>query len=177
MEVERKEGASKAVAGTGLGLGIAGTVLALANNGNGGNPIANLLGNGCNARAAAVQTDAVAMLMAEIAKLKAERYSDNAAKEESNRLLSNYLKPYGDAIAAAQVKEAAMAAEIECLKKTQTLERQIVEKDIQLVKQELTCCCTANATAIAQVNAILASITKTVVPNAAVCPGWNTAAA
>ena len=31
----------------------------------------------------------------------------------------------------------------------------------------------ANATAIAQVQAILGNITKLVVPNAAICPGWG----
>ena len=30
-----------------------------------------------------------------------------------------------------------------------------------------------NATAIAQVQAILGNITKLVVPNAAICPGWG----
>lgn len=167
MEVKRKEYASKGVAGTGLGLGIAGTALGLANGGGGGVLSGLFGGGGCAA--------ALAEKDAQIAKLEAEKYSDNAAKEEANRLLSNYLKPYGDAIAASQVKEATLAAEIECLKKTQALEMQLMAKDIQLVKQELTCCCTANATAIAQVNAILSGITKTVVPNGAICPGWGAA--
>lgn len=166
MEVKRKEYASKGVAGTGLGLGIAGTALGLANGGGG--VLSGLFGGG-GCAAALAEKDA------QIAKLEAEKYSDNAAKEEANRLLSNYLKPYGDAIAASQVKEATMAAEIECLKKTQALEMQLMAKEVQLVKQELTCCCTANATAIAQVNAILSGITKTVVPNGAICPGWGAA--
>ena len=39
----------------------------------------------------------------------------------------------------------------------------------------MTCCCTANATAIAQVQAILGNVTKLVVPNGAICPGWGAA--
>lgn len=165
MEVEHKEYASKGVAGTGLGLGIAGTALGLLSGGNG---LGGLFGGGASQAAISAKD-------AEIAQLKAERYSDNAALEQSNRLLSSYLKPYGDAIAANQVTVAQLKAEIECLKETQALKMQLVEKDIALVKQELTCCCTANATAIAQVNAILAGLTKTVIPNSSVCPGWGNA--
>lgn len=110
---------------------------------------------------------------AEIAQLKAEKYSDNAAKEESNRLLQNYLKPYGDAIVSSQVKEAKMEAEIECLKKTQHLEKEILSKEIQLARQEAACCCTQNANAIAQVAATLNQIVTPVVKNKAVCPGWG----
>lgn len=165
MEVERREYASKGVAGTGLGLGIAGTALGLLSGGNG---FGGVLGGGG-------AVNALAEKDAEIAQLKAERYSDNAAAEQSNRLLQNYLKPYGDAIAANQVTVAKMQAEIDCLKATQDLKTQLVEKDIALVKQEMACCCTANATAIAQVQAILSGLTKTVIPNGSVCPGWGDA--
>lgn len=110
---------------------------------------------------------------AELAQLKAERYSDNAAKEEANRLLTNYLKPYGDAIAAGQVREAKMQAEIECLKQTQDLKTEILHKEIQLAKQESACCCQQNANAIAQVAATLNRVTAVVIPNTSICPGWG----
>ena len=113
--------------------------------------------------------------MAENARLKSEKYSDNAALEQPNRLLQNYLKPYGDAIAAGLADRAKLQAEIDCLKNTVDLKLQLVAKDVALVKQEMTCCCTANATAIAQVQAILGNITKLVVPNGAICPGWGEA--
>lgn len=143
----------------------------LGGNGNGNGVLGNLLGGGnCNAR-----NDAVTALMAENARLKSEKYSDNAALEQSNRLLQNYLKPYGDAIAAGIADRAKMQAEIECLKNTMDLKLQLAAKDVALMKQEMTCCCTANATAIAQVQAILGNITKLVVPNGAVCPGWGAA--
>lgn len=143
----------------------------LGGNGNGNGVLGNLLGGGnCNA-----QNGAVAALMAENARLKSEKYSDNAALEQSNRLLQNYLKPYGDALAAGLSDRAKMQAEIECLKNTIDLKLQLAAKDVALVKQEMTCCCTANATAIAQVQAILGNVTKLVVPNGAICPGWGAA--
>lgn len=142
----------------------------LGGNGNGNGVLGNLLGGNCNA-----QNGAVAALMAENARLKSEKYSDNAALEQSNRLLQNYLKPYGEAIAAGLADRAKMQAEIDCLKSTVDLKLQLAAKDVALVKQEMTCCCTANATAIAQVQAILGNITKLVVPNAAICPGWGAA--
>lgn len=66
------EFASKGVAGTGLGLGIAGTALSLLNNGNGG-VLGGLLGGG--------NQNMVSALQAENSQLKAENYSDKNAKE------------------------------------------------------------------------------------------------
>lgn len=115
----------------------------------------------------------MAEMRAKIAKLEAEKYSDNAAKEESNRLLQNYLKPYGQEIAANQVVIAKLQGEIECGKKTSELEKKNLELEIKLAKQEAECCCKANATAIQTLASIVGSITKTVVPNSASCPGWG----
>lgn len=114
---------------------------------------------------------------ATIARLEAERYSDNAALTQSDRLLQNYLKPYGEAIAASQVNEARMQAEIDCLKKTQALELEIVRKDVQLARQEAECCCKQNAAAINTLAVTLGAITKTVVPSTAVCTAPTTPAA
>lgn len=161
MDAETKDYASNAKANTAVALGAVGTGLNLLQNGG----LANLLGGGCNAQMQAA--------LAKISRLEAEKYSDNAALEQSNRLLQNYLKPYGDAIAASQVREAKMEAEIECMKQTMDLKLQLAQKDVALVKQDLTCCCTANATAVAQVQAILSQITKLVVPNGSICPGWG----
>lgn len=162
------EYASKGVAGSGLGLGIAGTALGLLNaNGNG--LLGGLLGgNGMN--------PAVAGMMekdAKIAKLEAEKYSDHAALEQSDRLLRNYLKPYGDAIAANQTALATQAAEIACLQKTQALELKLMGKEVELAKQEAKCCCEKSQIAIATMGRVLDGITKVVVPNTSVCPGWG----
>lgn len=162
------EYASKGVAGSGLGLGIAGTALGLLNaNGNG--LLGGLLGgNGMN--------PAVAGMMekdAKIAKLEAEKYSDQAALEQSERLLRNYLKPYGEAIASNQTALATQAAEIACLQKTQALELKLMGKEIELAKQEAKCCCEKSQIAITTMSRVLDGLTKVVIPNSSVCPGWG----
>ena len=63
------EYASKGVAGTGLGLGIAGTALALLQNDNGNGILGGLLGGGNNNR--------MTELMNENTLLKAQQYTDN----------------------------------------------------------------------------------------------------
>lgn len=164
------EYASKGVAGSGLGLGIAGTALGLLNNANNGNGLlGNLFGNGMNPAAAGILMEKDA----KIAKLEAEKYSDAAALEQSNRLLQNYLKPYGDAIAANQTALATQAAEIACLQKTQALELKLMAKEVDLAKHEAKCCCEKNQIAIATLGKVLDGITKVVVPNTSVCPGWG----
>lgn len=115
----------------------------------------------------------LAAMRARISTLEAEKYSDNAAKAESDRLLVNYLKPYGQEIAANQVVIAKLQGEIECSKKTSELEKKNLELQILLAKQEADCCCKANATAIQTLASIVGNITKTVVPNSASCPGWG----
>lgn len=67
------EFASKGVAGSGLGLGIAGTALGLLNNGGNGGLLGGLFGGG--------NQNVVSALQAENSMLKAENYSDKNAKE------------------------------------------------------------------------------------------------
>lgn len=164
------EYASKGVAGSGLGLGIAGTALGLLNANNGNGLLGNLFGNnGVNSATAGILMEKDA----KIARLEAEKYSDGAALEQSNRLLQNYLKPYGDAIAANQTALATQAAEIACLQKTQALELKLMSKEIELAKQEAKCCCEKNQIAVATLGQVLSGITKVVIPNTSVCPGWG----
>ena len=89
--------------------------------------------------------DETSILRSRIATLEAEKYSDNAAKAESDRLLVKYLKPYGQEIADSRVREAYMKGEIECLKKTQELEQKLAQKDLELARQDAKCCCEKNA--------------------------------
>lgn len=98
---------------------------------------------------------------ATIAKLLAERYSDNAAKEESNRLLQNYLKPYGDAIADGLAREAKLQAEIACLKET-------TELKFQLAEQKAQCCCDKTNMRIDCIESKVDAITATKIPADAV---------
>jgi hypothetical protein len=133
-------------------LGGIGTLGALQNGGLGG-----IFGGGCNAANAA--NAIIAKKDAEIAELKAERYSDNAAETQANRLLVNYLKPYGDAIAETKANEARMQAEIDCIKRTGELREELLKKEIQLARQEAQCCCEKNANAVNALAATVGAIT------------------
>lgn len=46
-------------------------------------------------------------------------------------------------------------------------------KEVELAKQEAKCCCEKNQIAIATIGRMLDSVTKVVVPNTSVCPGWG----
>lgn len=116
------EFASKGVAGSGLGLGIAGTALGLLNNGgNGGGVLGGLFGNNNQATISALQ---------------AENYSDKDAKEvymqslTDNRRLRDetfaYLKPLADESANNRVELAKLQAELKCCCEKQELREQIV---------------------------------------------------
>ena len=111
------EFASKGVAGTALGLGIAGTVGLVNQLGNGG-LLGGLFGGGGQAQA----------LMAENAQLKAEKYTDSkiaevymAGRNEKDaavdRLLDKYIEPISKEIADMRVREAVTNARVDCLGK------------------------------------------------------------
>ena len=159
--------ASKGVAGTGLGLGIAGTALGLLNN-NGGNVLGGLLGGGSNK---------MSELLAENSMLKSENYSDKVAKEvyaqtvaDNNALkeeMFKFIKPISDQVVQNQVDSAVLKAQI--------------EKDKEIAKLQMeNCCCQINgkidmvastsACGIAQLSNVVSGITKTIVPISSVCP-------
>jgi hypothetical protein len=86
MEVTH-EYASKGVAGAGLGLGIAGTALALMGNGALGNLFGGCGGwNNCGAVAAQANAynSTISALQADNARLRSEKYSDNKVQELYN---------------------------------------------------------------------------------------------
>lgn len=156
-------GGTKGALWTGAGALIANVL----QNANGNGLLGGLVGNNCGNQ----QTMA---LMAEIAELKAEKTASIAAKAESDRLLGVYINPMASEIADAKVREAKMSAEIDCLKQTQCLREQLLQKEIQLAKQEVACCCAANATAIANAQAMLNKVTGVYIPNDALTPGVPT---
>lgn len=75
--------------------------------------------------------------------------------------LTNYLKPYGDEIADARVREAKLQAEFNGYK-------EVVDLRIRLAEQEAKCCCEKANARIDCLETRLDAITKTVVPSAAV---------
>ena len=174
------EFASKGVAGSGLGLGIAGTALGVLNSSNCGNGLlGGLFGNNnC-------QMNQVSMLQAEVSQLKAEKYADrntadvytalrNEVQGLSDRLLDKYISPISQEIAQIQVRDARMEEQIKCIQETSALREQLVRE--QLNRRIDNCCCETNGR-INQLNAqvfgltqTLNGITSTVIPQTAICP-------
>lgn len=144
--------ASKGVAGAGLGLGIAGTALALLNNGNCGGLLGGLLGGNCGTGMAAVQGNAyVAALAAkdaEIGELKAEKYTDNRV-DALNLALTNRINDVAADLATLSLNN---------------------ERRISQIEGQVSCLAQATNTAIAGINATLGTITKQVIPTSAICP-------
>ena len=143
MEMENKY-ASKGVAGSGLGLGIAGTALGLLNNGNG---LCGLFGNNngvcsedhyVNRYELGLQQE-LAAKDSKIGLLESNIYTDSKISDVYERLNN----------------------------KIGVLEGQICQQNVY------------NATNTATINCIsgqiaqLMSLTKLVVPNTSVCPGWG----
>lgn len=137
------EFASKGVAGTGLGLGIAGTALGVMNNGGG--VFGNLFGNTHCVEQAPVNRyelgleQKIASLESGIALRDANIYNDS-------KLLDVY-KYFDGKIEAINTKIAEQAV------------------------FNATCTSTMNCIA-GQVNQLFA-LTKLVIPNGSVCPGWG----
>lgn len=140
------EYASKGVAGAGLGLGIAGTALGLLNGGWG-----NLLGgmNGCCGENTAVNryelnlVQEIAAKDAHIGLLESDKYTDQKIVEA-----------YKD-----------LQAQITAIKDNQTAinTQQAVYNGTN----------TATISCMQQQIAALQALTKLVVPNSSVCPGWG----
>lgn len=110
--------ASKGVAGSGLGLGIAGTVLGVMNGGLG-----NIFG-GAGGQAQ-YETKEASCLREQLATVRAERYADGVAisafrdaqilsKEADAKINANY-KELAQAIAEMKVNEAVVASDLKCL--------------------------------------------------------------
>lgn len=146
MEIKTQEGvqhvASAGVGGAGLGLGIAGTALGLL-NGGAGNILGGLFGNcGCGNQTSA--------LMAELAKEKSERYTDQVGTE----VYKQFAKERNE----TQAQISALFAAIAQMDKTVSVNEAVNSERIT---------CLSN-----KVNNIY-DVFKLVMPNSSVCPGWG----
>ena len=147
--------ASKGVAGTGLGLGIAGTALSLLNNGGWGNGLlGGLFGNNCAVGRVGfgAELQYVSQLQAENAMLKSENYSDKVAKEVYQQ---------------TRIDNAALKAE---MKELMDLREQIVFGKVNEVATLTKCNLDQVNCSIAALANTVSGITKTVIPATAVCP-------
>lgn len=145
---------SAGVAGAGLGLGIAGTALALLNNnGCNGGILGNLFGNGCGCGNNQVNQDSriISSLEMQLAQEKAERYADmtgiNTFKEAKTMV-----EKQGEVVAAL----ASAFAEAD---KRNAVAEAVTGERLKCLNERVT---------------TLEGITKVVVPNSSICPGWGT---
>jgi hypothetical protein len=143
MEYENKY-ASKGVAGTGLGLGIAGTALGLLAGNGGLNLFGNNCYNGCGDNAMVNRYEA--SQSARIAELETEVKLRDSNIYTDNKILSLY--QYVDG-------------------KIANIEGQICQQNVYNATNTATLNCISGQ--IAQ----LMSLTKLVIPNGSVCPGWG----
>ena len=149
------EYASKGVAGAGLGLGIAGTSLGLLNGGLG-----NILGGmGCHAMCS--ESTPVNRYELDMTQKMANKDMEIAywrGQDETNRKISDtYANLEG------QIKE--LAREVRCNKDEQS--------GINLQQAVYNGTNTAAMTCMQGQIAQLYSLTKLIVPNGSVCPGWG----
>lgn len=169
MEVER-DYASKGVAGTGLGLGIAGTALGLLNGGLG-----NVLGGGWNAnngRGVSVGSDA--LMTAAIA---AAASSKSCNEDHTvNRYEASQAARIAELETEVKLRDANTYTDGKMLEVYQYVDGRLRNVEGQLSQQAV-----YNATNTAALNCMqgqiaqLQSLTKIVVPNSSVCPGWGAA--
>lgn len=177
--------ASKGVAGSGLGLGIAGTALGLLNGGG----LGALFGprGGMGMGVAVGQQDYVSHLQAENAALKAENYADKNSKEVYSQSLQDnknlrdemyaFIKPLAEEAANNRVNIARLEEQQKCCCEKQELREQILIGKITeatlvannrftQLDNAIQCLSGAVATNTARINAI----TQEVIPASAICP-------
>lgn len=168
------EFASKGVAGSGLGLGIAGTALGVLNASNGGGGLlGGLFGGGCNSQVSALQS--------EIGMLKAEKYSDrntadvySAVRGEYKDLLEKWITPLSDEACRNRERIAVLETQVKCDGEKALLREQLVRE--QLGRRIDQCCCETNgrindlASRVHGLGRTLDSITSTIIPQTAICP-------
>lgn len=167
------EFASKGVAGSALGLGIAGLSVGLLNN-NGNGLLGGLFGNNN-------QWNQVSALQAENGMLRAEKYSDRntadvytAVRSEYKDLLEKWITPLSDEACRNRERIAVLETSVKCENEKALLREQLVRE--QLSRRIDQCCCETNGrlndlnTRVYGIGRTLDSITSTIIPQTAICP-------
>ena len=183
------EYASKGLAN---GLGIPAVTLAglallnQANNGSGNGILGGILGNGGNAcfEKQLVASGVIAEKDSYIAKLEAEKYSDGVAKDVyiagrnetqalGEKLLEKYINPIATELADNRVAMARTEEQIKCLNQKMELREEIMNGKIAQVADKSACGISQLSIALNCLQNTVSGITKVVVPNTSVCPGWG----
>ena len=151
------EFASKGVAGSALGLSIAGTALGLLNNQNGGNGLlGGVLGGGYNRQAAdmanAAVADKVMEMSSKIARLESEKYSDHSgielykalkadingvAEKSFNDLTTVRQNILGEWVKPLAQESAANRERLVALEKTVEGNKALTDKDMELLRKDV----------------------------------------
>ena len=177
------EYASKGVAGTAIGLGIAGTV-GLVNqlSGCNGGVLGGILGGNCCNRGVGGLADVqyVSALQAENGQLKAENYSDRTSLEAYKQTVADnkelrtemyaFIKPLSEEAANNRVTIARLEEQIKCCCENQELREQILMGKIGEVASAANCGLARANDEIACLKNTVCRITQTIVPASAICP-------
>ena len=177
------EYASKGVAGTALGLGIAGTV-GLVNqlSGCNGGVLGGILGGNCCNRGVGgmAEVQYVSALQAENGQLKAENYSDRTSLEAYKQTVADnkelrtemyaFIKPLSEEAANNRVTIARLEEQIKCCCEKQELREQILMGKIGEVASAANCGLARANDEIACLRNTVCRITQTIVPASAICP-------
>lgn len=181
------EYASKGVAGTALGLGIAGTVGLVNQLGNCGGCGNGLLGglfggnNCCNRGVGGLaEVQYVSALQAENGQLKAENYSDRTSLEAYKQTVADnkelrtemyaFIKPLSEEAANNRVTIARLEEQLKCCCEKQELREQILMGKIGEVASAANCGLARANDEIACLRNTVCRITQTIVPASAICP-------
>lgn len=183
------EYASKGVAGTALGLGIAGTV-GLVNqlSGCNGGLLGGIFGGNCYNRGLGGMATAsgfaevqyASALQAENGQLKAENYSDRTSLEAYKQTVADnkelrtemyaFIKPLSEEAANNRVTIARLEEQLKCCCEKQELREQILMGKIGEVASAANCGLARANDEIACLKNTVCRITQTIVPASAICP-------
>lgn len=174
VDVEKtNDYASKGVAGTGLGLGIAGTALGLLNGGLG-----NVLGGwGPNGAAAAAADAAIPSMLGLAAAGLVSRNTCTCNEDHNvNRYEAAQAARIAELETEVKLRDANTYTDGKMLEMYQYVDGRLRNVESQLCQQAVVNAqVTANISCIQQNLNVLNGMTKMVIPNSSVCPGWGDA--
>lgn len=169
------EFASKGLAGTALGFGIGGTALGVLSGGLG-----NLLGNvgAAQPAQAAVTQDATAAMLAAAAAMAANGRGTCSEDHTINRYEAQKDAEIAELRTEVKLRDANTYTDEKMLKlyeyvdgRLRGVESQICEQAVWNATQTATVSCIGQQ--VAQLQGVLGGLTKVVIPNGSVCPGWG----
>lgn len=152
--IEEHEGIERVTSSRGAQWAGAGSLIALAAGQLLGGGLGGILGGGGSLAVNAVN----AAKDAHIAKLESEKYTDEKVLQSRDKLFD--------------LNEKLIGKIVDLDKQVASLQTALPLRE-QLLNQKIECCCQQTNTALQALSQTVASITKLVVPNTSVCPGWG----